>query len=111
MYLKQNNNLAFFVTHGHNHSIEHKGICETCFRPLTEDCQRKRDGGEENTKENPKSVKIIINEFCDETSAHGFARCRKEHSHLKRGVWCFITGGVFVGIVIHLLFLTRNFLR
>ena len=76
MYLKQNNNLAFFITHGQNNSIAHEGICETCFRPLKEDRQGKRDEGEGNIKEDEKSVKIIISDFCDETSAHGFSRCR-----------------------------------
>ena len=108
MYLKQNNNLSFFITHGQNNSVSHEEVCETCFRPLKEACERKC---EENTKEDPKSIKIILNDFCDETSAHGFARCRKNQSHFKSALWCFITGGLFVGIVFHLLFLTWNFFR
>ena len=110
MHLKQNSKLTFFITHGQNNSVPNLDVCGTCFRPYTLNCHVQHEEMGEKTEEN-KNIKFIISNFCDETSAHGFARCKKPQSQFKRTVWCVITAGVFIGIAVHLLSLAQNYVR
>ena len=111
MYLKENSKLTFFITHGHHNSVGGTEICKTCFRSLQPRSVAEITKNDEKSNEDTKSINIIFSDFCDETSAHGFSRCRKPQSNFKRTMWCVITAGVFVGIAIHLLFLVKNYLR
>lgn len=87
-------------------SISSLDLCKSCFKAA---CHK--EDQEAGNKKKRKNVSGLLEEFCEETTAHGFARCKKEQSKWLRFFWGFLTVGVFVGIAVHLMFLVINFLR